>query len=227
MAAMDSLKQELEECQRLRSQAVSTRIQSLLGSHATTVEREIKRMEEDAAKLKAAAASSTAISSSTTASGVRIIPKDITTFSFDQSAKFFRIYTSVKDCGGLSAENCELICQTNSLELYVHAPNGNEFRLIKRPLAGDIDPAASTIKVKPDGSIVVSLAKKSSETWPGLLPKEEKKPLGGKKPDLSADPSAGIMDMMKQLYEDGDDEMKRTITKAWSESQSGKKPMDF
>ncbi len=39
------------------------------------------------------------------------------------------------------------------------------------------------------------------------------------KMDEGADPSAGLMSMMKQMYEDGDDEMKRTIAKAWTESR--------
>ena len=39
------------------------------------------------------------------------------------------------------------------------------------------------------------------------------------KPDDNADPSAGLMTMMKQMYEEGDDEMKRTIAKAWTESR--------
>ena len=38
--------------------------------------------------------------------------------------------------------------------------------------------------------------------------------------DNNADPSAGIMNMMKQMYEEGDDDMKRTINKAWTESNS-------
>lgn len=37
--------------------------------------------------------------------------------------------------------------------------------------------------------------------------------------DQSDDPSAGLMDMMRQMYEDGDDDMKRTIAKAWTESR--------
>lgn len=37
--------------------------------------------------------------------------------------------------------------------------------------------------------------------------------------DPSADPSANLMTMMKQMYEDGDDDMKRTIAKAWTESR--------
>jgi len=32
------------------------------------------------------------------------------------------------------------------------------------------------------------------------------------------------MDMMRQMYDDGDDDMKRTIKKAWCEAQEKKKP---
>ena len=37
--------------------------------------------------------------------------------------------------------------------------------------------------------------------------------------DKDEDPGAGLMKLMKQMYNDGDDEMKRTIAKAWHESQ--------
>ena len=37
--------------------------------------------------------------------------------------------------------------------------------------------------------------------------------------DKEEDPSTSIMKMMKQMYDDGDDEMKRTISKAWTESR--------
>ena len=33
------------------------------------------------------------------------------------------------------------------------------------------------------------------------------------------DPERGIMDLMRKMYDEGDDEMKRTIKKAWHESQ--------
>lgn len=38
----------------------------------------------------------------------------------------------------------------------------------------------------------------------------------------NADPSDGLMSMLKKIYDEGDDEMKRTINKAWSESQEKK-----
>lgn len=51
-----------------------------------------------------------------------------------------------------------------------------------------------------------------------------------KKMDNNVDPqgdfSDGIMNMMRKMYEEGDDEMKRTIAKAWTEGNE-KKNKDF
>ncbi len=38
------------------------------------------------------------------------------------------------------------------------------------------------------------------------------------------DPNAGLMKMMQNMYDDGDDDMKRTIAKAWTENRD-KSPM--
>lgn len=48
--------------------------------------------------------------------------------------------------------------------------------------------------------------------------------------DENADPGEGLMNMLKKIYSEGDDEMKRTINKAWTESQEKKlkgEVMDF
>ena len=42
---------------------------------------------------------------------------------------------------------------------------------------------------------------------------------------MSDDPSAALMNLMKKMYNEGDDNMKRTIAKSWYEAQN-KKP-DF
>ena len=36
------------------------------------------------------------------------------------------------------------------------------------------------------------------------------------------DPGAGLMNLMKKMYDDGDDDMKRTIAKSWQEAQDKK-----
>jgi calcyclin binding protein len=68
--------------------------------------------------------------------------------------------------------------------------------------------------------------------WSDLRPSEPSKldaaPAPKAEPDADpSDPSAGLMTMMKKMYEEGDDEMKRTIAKAWTESKDNKSnPMD-
>lgn len=51
------------------------------------------------------------------------------------------------------------------------------------------------------------------------------------KVDENAEPGDGLMNMLKKIYSEGDDEMKRTINKAWTESQDkkskGEDMMDF
>lgn len=42
------------------------------------------------------------------------------------------------------------------------------------------------------------------------------------KMDKSSDPQESLMNMMKQMYEEGDDDMKRTLRKAWHEAQAKK-----
>lgn len=37
--------------------------------------------------------------------------------------------------------------------------------------------------------------------------------------DKNEDPSASIMNLMKKMYSEGDDDMKRTIAKAWTEAR--------
>ncbi|KAH9377665.1 hypothetical protein HPB48_000523 [Haemaphysalis longicornis] len=62
-------------------------------------------------------------------------------------------------------------------------------------------------------------------TLPGVheIPSENVKSVFGTrvpKPEMdSGDPSASLMNMMKQMYDEGDDEMKRTIAKAWTEAR--------
>jgi calcyclin binding protein len=72
-------------------------------------------------------------------------------------------------------------------------------------------------------TLTVILKKKKSATWTKLKKTKSgiKKPKPGET-KKSDDPSAGLMDMMKKMYDEGDDEMKRTMQKAWWEAQNKK-----
>ena len=49
------------------------------------------------------------------------------------------------------------------------------------------------------------------------------------KPDKNKDedPGTSMMKLMQKMYDDGDDDMKRTIKKAWHESQEKKNRGEF
>ena len=68
--------------------------------------------------------------------------------------------------------------------------------------------------------IIISLRKSEAKHWNYVTEKEMKlkdKPLP--KMDEKADPQESLMSMMKKMYEEGDDDMKRTISKAFTESR--------
>jgi calcyclin binding protein len=81
--------------------------------------------------------------------------------------------------------------------------------------------------------VVVSLKKQASgKNWSHVT-ETDKRAADAKAPkkrdgEEAKDPSSGLMDMMKQMYEDGDDDMKRMIAKAWTEGKGNEKQMpDF
>jgi calcyclin binding protein len=69
--------------------------------------------------------------------------------------------------------------------------------------------------------IAVFLRKvETNKSWSHVTEKEKKiTEKSMPKMDENSDPQEGLMSMMKKMYEEGDDEMKRTISKAFTESR--------
>lgn len=89
---------------------------------------------------------------------------------------------------------------------------------------GEIIPSQCHYLVKTN-LLSITLTKGSSGTWTQLNFKEDKFK-ADKKEDLS-DPNASIMNMMKKMYEDGDETMKKTIAEAWTKSKDNKGKEDM
>lgn len=87
---------------------------------------------------------------------------------------------------------------------------------------GIIDPAKCKIKVKSSG-ITIEMKKGNTKYWDDI--KEKKGLLSSKKKEeeeKDKDPSASLMEMMKELYETGDEQMKKTIAESWQKAQQDK-----
>jgi len=146
----------------------------------------------------------------------------LTNYAWDQSDKFMKIYVTLNGVHKLDKDSVTSTFTDRSFRLLVQDSSQAKDQCVHvKGLEGSIVPGESKHTVKSD-MVVVWLRKSETKTWPQVIEKADKKKKETPKMDDNKDPSAGLMDLMKQMYEDGDDEMKRTIAKAWTESRDKK-----
>jgi len=120
---------------------------------------------------------------------------------------------------GASKDRVNCIFTEQKFDVQVRNHNGVNYRMIKEPLEKDIVPKLCKTIVKKD-QIKLKLRKKkgdySYDTWNRLTAK------GGKRKDFNKDdPSGGLMSMMKDMYDEGDDQTKKMIGEAMMKSRMG------
>ena len=142
---------------------------------------------------------------------------------------WFRVYllSGLDGIGKHDKQKIDCEFGDNSFDLRVLGFNGKNWRLKLGPLNGLIDPAACKLKVK-SNSITLELVKAKPKIWNDIKEKKQSKieesASAGAKGAYDKDPSASLMNMMKDLYDTGDDQMKRTIAESWSKAQTEKGP---
>ncbi|KAA8519493.1 hypothetical protein F0562_013749 [Nyssa sinensis] len=206
----DDLALDLDELRHLQSIAKRPRIVSLISS-------EIHNLE----KLSKEAISTAASQTTTPISSMKAVPTPslnyitLGSFSWDQDNDKVKIYISLE---GVEQEKTETVFKPMSVDIKFNDVQGKNYRCAIPKLNKEIVPEKCKVVVKPP-RIIITLFKASKGNWLDLQFKEDKL-----KPNLDKekDPMAGIMDLMKNMYEEGDDEMKKTIAKAWTDARSGK-----
>lgn len=222
---ISQLEADLQELSSLLEKAERNRVQDVLKQEQKKVEKELatKRQQQQQQQAKKDADPSAASKAAYTVK--------ITNYAWDQSEKFVKIYLDLKDVHKISADNVEVEFKERSFSVLIKELNGKNHQMTVLNLLHPIDEKDSYKKVKTD-MLLIMLKKKMTKKWE-CLTAVEKRSKEKDKPtmDENADPSDGLMSMLKKIYEDGDDEMKRTINKAWTESQDKKKRgedmMDF
>lgn len=147
----------------------------------------------------------------------------IVNYAWDQSDKFVKLYVTLDRVHTVPAENVKTDFTPNSMDLQVIGLDNRNHQLKITSLLKTIRPEESHYKVKKD-SVVVFLRKTSPDTWAYVTALEQKSE-DAKKPKFEEndDPNESLMKMMKRMYNEGDDEMKKAIAKAWTETR-GKTP---
>uniref|UniRef100_A0A0D6R670 Calcyclin-binding protein n=1 Tax=Araucaria cunninghamii TaxID=56994 RepID=A0A0D6R670_ARACU len=201
---------DLEELRQLQSIAKRPRVLSLLSGEIHNLEKAQQAAESTkqvkVAPLQTAAARSSEIAYTT-----------IGSFSWDQENEKVKIYVSLE---GVNQEQVVSNFQPWSFDVKFHDIQGKNYRCAVPKLNKAIVPEKCRLTIKPH-RVIITLQKAEKGNWQDLYNKGDKL-----KPSLdnNKDPMAGIMDLMKNMYDEGDEDMKRTIAKAWSEARSGKKP---
>jgi calcyclin binding protein len=159
-------------------------------------------------------------------SSVKYVPVD--RFAFDAGGyndPFVTLYVDLPGVGSIPRDNVKCDFKATSIDLIVNDLQGKSYRLFKDMLEKDIDPSKSKIIVKAN-KVVVKLAKVKKEYggfdyWSKLT---DPKKLDTK--NQKEDPQSSIMNMMKQMYDEGDDNMKKIIGETMMKQRNGELDKD-
>lgn len=211
---------DLAELRSIQSIAKRPRVVSLISSEI----RKLEKLAEEAGStvtLQTQTSTPTQTPTPTPISTAKVVSNPavnyvtLGSFSWDQDNDKVKIYVSLE---GVDQEKMATVFKPMSVDVKFHDVQGKNYRCAIPKLNEGIVPEKCKVVVKPT-RVIITLPKASKGNWLDLHFKEDKlKP----NMDKGGDPMAGIMDLMKNMYEEGDDEMKKTIAKAWTDARSGK-----
>lgn len=228
---IDNLQLDLEELRTLSAQAKRSKVQQLLSIDIRKLETELQLQREQLASKQLQ--TTTAKPPAPVAGDCKRYRVELKEYAWDQSDRFIKIFVTVKDVQHVPEENVNAEFTANSFNLLINNLNNKDFTFVVNHLLYPIDPEKSYRKLKSD-MVAIYLAKATQgQKWAHLTLtakrlqeiKDERIALKGDN-DSAADPQAGLMKVMQQLYDSGDSETKRMINKAWHESQNKKKEIE-
>ncbi len=150
----------------------------------------------------------------------------ISKYAFDTSnEKYIKLYLTdgFEGIKSFNSSNIKSKFTKTSFDVCVVGWKNKNYRFSCFNLNKEINPTASYVK-QTNSALIVYLAKaNTSDSWDSL---EKKKGLFGNKDedkegglDKNKDPNASLMEMMRDMYQNGDPEMKRMIAEAWTKSR--------
>lgn len=228
------LQEDISELKSLGESAKRSKVKDIISVAARKLETELIELREQL-KREEAAKNSTDDAKAEIKKVEPVVKKVTETqlkdYSWDQSEKFVKLYlTGLAGLGGCSSEKVVISFTSESVSVRI-GPLSDQvpkiFTFSIKKTCHQINPEKSYHKVKSDYLLVYLAKHNPGSDWSHITYAEKaaadsKKKADEPKFDDKSDPSAGLMTMMKKMYEDGDDEMKRTIAKAWTEGQDKK-----
>ena len=147
----------------------------------------------------------------------------IAKFGWDDEGKKVKIYitSGIDGVGSIPKDNITCEFEDQSLDLKIQDLKGKNFRLRFPKLQHEIEIAECKFNIKTNGISITLFKKDKGEKWTDLKPKkslvDSAKDVTKKGTDKDA--YGDLMSMMKNMYENGDDDTKRMISESWQKSQ--------
>ena len=150
----------------------------------------------------------------------------ISKYAFDTSNnKYIKLYLTDGFDGikTFNSANIKSNFTKNSFDVCILGWKSRNYRFSCFNLSKEIIPKDSYVKQTNSGLIVYLAKANTGDFWDSL---EKKKGLFGNKDedgapalDKNKDPNQSLMEMMRDMYQNGDPEMKRMIAEAWTKSR--------
>lgn len=223
------LRKEAEALERIeKSQQLNSLEENKEATDNASSVMDVEEVKEDVAIVQPTSPPHMYFSPASSSSATKYVPID--RFAFDAggyNAQFVTVYVSLPGVGSIdrSLINCQF--NSSSFDLVINNLNGKSYRLFQDHLEKDIDPSKSKFIVKSE-KIIVKLCKIKQgdyggyDYWTKLSDKKARE----KSNKIKDDPQSSIMDLMKQMYDDGDDNMKKIIGETMMKQQRGELSKD-
>jgi calcyclin binding protein len=230
--SLESVRLDIEELSQFISTSKRANVKRQLEEYKKNLELLLKQEEQRLKKQEEAKTKET--STSSTESKTEDIPKaniyfqTITKYALDTSSDdYVKIYLTeeLANLKTIDPNNIKVKFTKRTFDAYIFNWNKKNYRFSCFNLCKDINPEKCKATATSSG-LVIRLAKANSgdhwdslEKKKGLLDKNDEEEDGGDK-TKDKDPNASLMEMMRDMYQNGDPEMKKMIAEAWTKSQN-------
>lgn len=156
---------------------------------------------------------------------------ELTTYGFDQSAKFIKLFVTLDGVSEMTPNDTVLVhFSKNSICLLAYNINGKNYKLLINNLFNKIEPSKCYYRIKTNLIAIYGKKMYTDINWPALTTvqtklKEMKKTANELPETYPGDPNdprighLNFMLAMKKIYETGDPKMKRKIEMACAQSE--------
>ena len=234
--AVEMYQKDIEELEKLIDVALRPNVKrqlteyknnlsNLMNEEKKKIEADKKKKEEESKKEKKESTTDKK-ESEIDESKLNATFSTISKYAFDTSNnKYIKLYLTDGFDGikSFNSSNIKSKFTKNTFDICILGWKGKNYRFSCFNLSKEINPNDSYVKQTNSGLIVYLAKANSSDFWDSL---EKKKGLFGNKDDdgmpaldKNKDPNQSLMEMMRDMYQNGDPEMKRMIAEAWTKSR--------